>query len=179
LSKIANKEEVLAALTASTIKNQKDNMPVHKWNLAELSDNEDWKPSEIFVEEFMTTKVFTAQENDIVELVSEMMDWQKIRYVAIENKKGELVGLATSRMMLRAYMKHIHQGEALPISVGALMIKDPMTIGPNAKFTQAMEIMTKYQFGCLPVVDEHKHLVGMVTEANFLAISKNLVDKIH
>ena len=177
LTKIANKEEALAALTASIIKNQKDNMPVHKWNLAELSDNKDWKPSEVFVEEFMTTKVFTAQENDIVELVSEMMDWQKIRYVAIENNQGELVGLATSRLMLRAYMKHIHQGEALPVSVGEVMIKNPMTIGPNAKFTEAMEIMTKYQFGCLPVVDEHNHLVGMVTEANFLAISKNLVDR--
>jgi CBS domain-containing protein len=179
LTKIANKEEALAALTASTIKNQKDNMPVHNWNLAELSDNEDWKPSEVFVEEFMTTKVFTAQENDIVELVSEMMDWQKIRYVAIENSNRELVGLATSRMMLRAYMKHLHQGEPLPISVGEVMIKNPMTIGPSAKFTEAMEIMTKYQFGCLPVVDKHNHLVGMVTEANFLSISKNLVDKIH
>jgi CBS domain-containing protein len=179
LTKIANREEALAALTASTIKNQKDNMPVHNWKLAELSDNEDWKPSEVFVEEFMTTKVFTAQENDIVELVSEMMDWQKIRYVAIENNKRELVGLATSRMMLRAYMKHIHQGEPLPESVGEVMIKNPMTIGPHAKFTEAMEIMTKYQFGCLPVVDEHNHLIGMVTEANFLSISKNLVDKLH
>lgn len=178
LLKKANKEEALAAITASTIKNQRQNMPVHKWELAELSDNKDWRPSEVFVEEFMTTKVFTAKENDIVELVSEMMDWQKIRYVAIEGKDGQLVGLATSRLMLRAYMKHIHQGEKLPVSVGEIMIKDPMTIRPNAKFTEAMEIMTKYQFGCLPVVDENNHLVGMVTEANFLAISKNLLDKI-
>ncbi len=179
LTKQANKEEALAAITASTIKNQRQNMPVHKWDLAELSDNKDWKPSEMFVEEFMTTKVFTAKENDIVELVSEMMDWQKIRYVAIEDKKGELVGLATSRLMLRAYMKHIHQKEDLPLTVGEVMIKNPMTIHPGAKFTEAMETMTKYQFGCLPVIDEHKHLIGMVTEANFLKISKNLVDKIH
>lgn len=178
LIKQANKEEVLAAITASTIINQKDNMPVHHWELAELGDNKDWRPSEVFVEEFMTTKVFTAKQEDIVELVSEMMDWQKIRYVAIENKKGKLVGLATSRMMLRAYMKHIHQKEDLPLTVGEIMIKDPMTIKPAAKFTEAMEIMTKYQYGCLPVVDDQNHLIGMVTEANFLAISKNLVDKI-
>lgn len=178
LVKKATKEEVLAAITASTIINQRDNMPVHNWKLAELEDNKDWKPSEIFVEEFMTSKVFTAKQEDIVELVSEMMDWQKIRYVAVENKKGKLVGLATSRLMLRAYMKHIHQKDAMPLTVGEVMIKDPMTIGPGAKFTEAMEIMTKYQFGCLPVVDDKNNLVGMVTEANFLAISKNLLDKI-
>ena len=178
LVKTATKEEVLAAITASTIQNQKDNTPVHNWKLAELDDNKDWKPSEVFVEEFMTTKVFTAKQEDIVELVSEMMDWQKIRYVAVENKKGMLVGLATSRMMLRAYMKHIHQKEKLPLSVGEVMIKDPMTISPRAKFSEAMDIMTKYQFGCLPVVDDKNNLVGMVTEANFLVISKNLFDKI-
>lgn len=178
LVKTATKEEVLAAITASTIQNQKDNIPVHNWKLAELDDNKDWKPSEVFVEEFMTTKVFTAKQEDIVELVSEMMDWQKIRYVAVENKKGKLVGLATSRMMLRAYMKHIHQKEKLPLSVGEVMIKDPMTINPRAKFSEAMDIMTKYQFGCLPVVDDKNNLVGMVTEANFLVISKNLFDKI-
>ena len=178
LVKKATKEEVLAAITASTIINQRDNMPVHNWKLAELEDNKDWKPSEIFVEEFMTSKVFTAKQEDIVELVSEMMDWQKIRYVAVENKKGKLVGLATSRLMLRAYMKHIHQKDAMPLTVAEVMIKDPMTIGPGAKFTEAMEIMTKYQFGCLPVVDDKNNLVGMVTEANFLAISKNLLDKI-
>ncbi len=178
LVKTATKEEVLAAITASTIQNQKDNTPVHNWKLAELDDNKDWKPSEVFVEEFMTTKIFTAKQEDIVELVSEMMDWQKIRYVAVENKKGRLVGLATSRMMLRAYMKHIHQKEKLPLSVGEVMIKDPMTISPRAKFSEAMDIMTKYQFGCLPVVDDKNNLVGMVTEANFLVISKNLFDKI-
>ena len=178
LTKKANKEEALAAITAATIQNQKDNTPVHKWNLAELGANKDWKPSEIFVEEFMTTKVFTATEEDIVALVSEMMDWQKIRYVAIENKKGKLVGLATSRLMLRAYMKHIHQEEKMPLTVGEVMISNPMTIRPDAKLTEAMEIMTKYQFGALPVVDDKNQLIGMVTEANFLAITNNLLEKV-
>lgn len=177
LLKKANKEEALAAITASTIKNQKENMPVHKWNLADLNDNNEWKPSEAYVEEFMTVKAFTAKAHDIVALVSEMMDWQKVRYVVIENDKQKVVGLATSRQLLRAYMKHIHQNEEIPLTIGEIMIKEPMTIGPGAKLTEAMEIMTKYQFGCLPVVDEHNHLLGTVTEADFLKISRNLVEK--
>jgi CBS domain-containing protein len=53
-----------------------------------------------------------------------------------------------------------------------------MTIRPDAKLTEAMEIMTKYQIGALPVVDDKNQLIGMVTEANFLAITNNLLEKV-
>lgn len=175
LIKQTNKEEVLAAITASTIKNQKTMTPAHTWDLADLKDNENWKPSEIRVEEFMTTKVFTVQKDDIIELVSEMMDWNKIRYVAVEDAKGKLVGLVTSRLVLRAYMKHQHQKLALPKTVKDIMIAKPMTINPNAKLSEAMQIMTEHQYGCLPVVDKENMLLGVVTEENFLEISRRLV----
>lgn len=178
LIKETNKDEVMAAITASTIKNQKTMKPAHKWELAELSDNDNWKPSAIRVEEFMTTKIFTVQKNDIIELVSEMMDWQKIRYVVVEDSKGKLVGLVTSRLALRAYMKHQHQKIALPKTVKDIMISKPLTISPDAKLSEAMDIMTKHQYGCLPVVDDSNNLLGVVTEENFLEISRRLVKRL-
>ena len=178
LIKQTNKEEVLAAITASSIKNQKTMVPAHKWELADLKDNENWKPSEIRVEEFMTTKIFTIQKDDIIELVSEMMDWNKIRYVVVEDSKGKLVGLVTSRLVLRAYMKQQHQKIALPKSVKDIMIVKPMTIDPNAKLTEAMQMMIDHQYGCLPVVDKDNQLLGVLTEENFLEISRSLVKKL-
>lgn len=184
LKKKANQEEMLAAITASTIKHQQIDKetgmekPVHKWDLASLDDNKDWKPSEVVVEEFMDKKIFTVQKSDIIELVSEMMEWQKIRYVAVEDGRGRLEGLVTSRLMLRAYMKHIHQGVPLPKTVKDIMIKAPTTIDPTAKLTDAMDLMTEKQFGCLPVVDAKNNLIGMVTEANFLETSESLLNKL-
>lgn len=179
LIKETNKEEVLAAITASTIKNQKTMKPVHEWNLAELKDNKNWKPSEIMVEEFMTQKIFTVQKDDIIELVSEMMDWQKICYVVVEDESGKLVGLVTSRTVLRAYMKTQHQNIALPKTVNDIMIKDPLTISATAKLSESMMIMTEHQIGCLPVVDSENHLIGIVTEENFLEISRRLVNRLN
>ncbi len=178
LKKNNNKEEVLAAITAATIKNQKTMKPVHKWELAKLEDNENWKPSEILVEEFMTQKLFTVQKDDIIELVSEMMDWKKIRYVVVEDVKGKLVGLVTSRTVLRAYMKTQHQKKVLPKTVNDIMIKEPLTILATVKLTQAMDLMTEHQIGCLPVVDKDNHLIGVVTEENFLEISRRLVNRL-
>ncbi len=43
------------------------------------------------------------------------------------------------------------------------MIYDPITIQPQAKVKDALEIMAEYHIGGIPVVDEDKKLVGIVT----------------
>ena len=106
------------------------------------------------------------------------MEWERIRYVAVENGKGKLIGLVTSRTLLQAYSRHLHRDEDLPGVVKDIMIEDPRTIGPSARVTEAMRIMQTHQFGCLPVVDEKNHLVGMVTEQNFLDLSETLFHRL-
>lgn len=178
MAKNKNKEEVLTAITASAMQQQEDNTPVHNWRLAELNDNKSWKPSEVMVSEFMTRRIYTVKKDDIIELVAEMMDWQRIRYVAVEDDKGRLAGLITSRQLLKAYAEKIHQGKPLPATAKDLMISNPHTISPTAKITEAMNLMTQHQFGCLPVVDDKQNLVGMVTEANFLETSESLLNRL-
>ena len=58
------------------------------------------------------------------------------------------------------------------------MIKEPLTILATVKLTQAMDLMTEHQIGCLPVVDKDNHLIGVVTEENFLEISRRLVNRL-
>jgi CBS domain-containing protein len=58
------------------------------------------------------------------------------------------------------------------------MIKSPLTITATAKLTEAMELMTEHQIGCLPVVDKDNHLIGVVAEENFLEISRRLVNRL-
>jgi IMP dehydrogenase len=43
------------------------------------------------------------------------------------------------------------------------MITDPITIHKDAKVQDALELMREFKIGGIPVVDEHKHLVGIVT----------------
>lgn len=178
LNQRVGREEVLSTLVASTMRHQEANEPVHTWPLAELTDNVHWTPGEVLVEEFMTKRIFTVQPDDIIPLVSEIMEWERIRYVAVENDKGTLIGLVTSRTLLKAYSRHLHRDEKLPGVVKDIMIADPLSIGPSARVTEAMRIMQTHQFGCLPVVDEKNHLVGMVTEQNFLDLSESLFHRL-
>jgi CBS domain-containing protein len=173
LKKHTTKDETTAAITAAMLKNQLHDLPVHTWKSASLDDLETWHPNSLLVEEFMTTDLFTVQKEDIVEMVAEMIDWQKIRYVPVEDKEGKLVGLMSSRILLRYYNKMAAAGTFKSTEVKSVMLKNPITIHPEANILQVMDIMEKNGIGCLPVVSNSK-LVGMITEANFLHITKRL-----
>jgi CBS domain-containing protein/gamma-glutamylcysteine synthetase len=174
LAKEVTREQALTALTNAMVKNQKKGEPVHKWGLAKTDDMEMWQPSSLLVEEFMTTDLFTVQKDDIVELVANLIDWRRIRYVPVEDDSKHLVGLISMRMVFREYNNIIHQKAEGSTSVENIMIRNPITIHPEASILEAIEIMDHRQIGCLPVVKNNR-LVGVITEQNYMTITKRLL----
>lgn len=174
LSKKVSREQALTALTNAMVKNQKKGEPVHRWGLAKVDDMEFWQPHTLLVEEFMTTDLFTVQKDDILELVANLIDWRRIRYVPVEDDSKHLVGLITMRMVFREYNNVIHGKSDESTSVDDIMIKNPITIHPEASILEAIEIMDEQQIGCLPVI-KNNHLVGVITEQNYMTITKRLL----
>jgi len=175
--KHVTRDEAMAVLTQSIIKNQEQEIPIHKWKAPKLKDLEEYRPGALKVEEFMETDLFTVQKDDIVELVAEMMDWRKIRYMPVEDKKGNLVGLVTSRLLLRHFSNRKITNSQEIVTVADIMITRPETISPDATIAEALETMRSKQIGCLPVVYKNE-LVGVITEMDFLRISSRLIDRI-
>ncbi len=175
LIKDNNREQAVSAITASMLKNQKKGEPVHKWGLAKVHDMENWKPSSLLVEEFMTTDLFTARKEDLIEFTSNLMDWRKIRYIPIEDDQKHLVGLISMRMVLRKYSQMVNEGkDIVNLPVSDFMIQNPITIHPEASIIEVMNIMQEMQIGCLPVV-KNSRLVGIITEGNFMNITRRLL----
>lgn len=174
----SSKEQTLAAITTAMIKNQKKGEPVHKWGRARMEDLEHWQPSSLIVEEFMTTDLFTVQKDDIIEFVSELIDWRRIRYVPVEDEKNHLVGLVTMRMIFKEYSKFFNNEEDVPQTVDEIMIRNPITVHPEASIMEAMDIMDSQKIGCLPVVKNNR-LVGIITEQNYMTIAGRLLRLLH
>ena len=170
-------DEALAIVTAATIKNQwtEEDNPVHLWKSPKTSDLENYSPSKLKVEEFMQTDIFTVQKDDIIELVAQMMEWRRIRYLPVEDSKGELVGLITSRLLLRHFSRYTEKDKTF--TVKDIMIAAPITVGPTAYLLEALDIMRTNRIGCLPVV-KGKELIGVITEMDFLRITMRLVEKL-
>lgn len=178
LIKTATRDEALTLLTKMIVENQKSGKPVHEWAIPSREDLGEYRPSQLKVEEFMETDLFTVQSDDILELVADMMEWRKIRYTPVEDAKGKLTGLVSSRILLRHFSHNRSlNGTATPKTVSDIMIKNPITVSPNTTIIKAMHTMRDNKIGCLPVV-KGDELIGIITEMDFLRIAGRLMESL-
>jgi CBS domain-containing membrane protein len=126
------------------------------------------------VRDLMTDRVFTLQSGDDLENLYDLMDDRHVRHVPIVDSDGDLVGLVTQRDLSR---RALGSREDLPLSlqkdllrrrqVREIMATEVDTIEPDADLSEAAEMLLENKIGCLPVV-EGAHLVGIITEADFV-----------
>ena len=179
LSEEVNQDEGLTVITSAMIRNQMSEQPVHTWPLPNADDLKAYRPVGLRVEEFMETDLFTVHEDDLLEMVANLMDWRKLRYVPVEDGKGCLTGLITTRTLLRYYTRKDRPDapEAGFVKVKDIMIMTPKTIPPSTTIKDAMYVMRGEKLGCLPVV-KNEELVGIITEMDFLRVSGRLIERL-
>jgi len=173
---VGSRAERLGALTRGMVERQKQGNPVHEWSLATLEEG--YTPTgmkETNVEDYMTTDLFTVHEEESVEFVARLMDWQKIRHVLVEDEKHRLVGLVSHRTLLRHMAERTERPEG-GVPVGDIMVEDPISVSPDRPTLDAVELMRKHEIGALPVVREDR-LVGIITEQDFIQIAGNILDE--
>ncbi len=166
------------ALTKAIWSRQETCRPVHTWELAQLTDSEDWRHSYQKIDQIMTTDLFTVGPEDLVDLAASLMDWRHLRHVPVEDSEGHLVGLLTHRAMLRLLVRgHQTNGAGVdPVAVREIMKPNPLTVSPETRTLEALELMREKRVSCLPVVDNGK-LVGIVTEHDFIDVSRRLLEE--
>ena len=178
LLKSVGKDEALGVLTAAIVKNQEQEIPVHKWKMPKLTDLENYNPSDLKVEELMTTDVFTVQKDDLIELVMDMMHWNKVRYMPVEDAEGHLVGLISAQTLLKHASRQMGMNGQVLTTVEDIMVKNPTSIHPENSIVDAMKIMQEKKVGCLPVTSEDGALIGILTEMDFVRLSSRLIQRL-
>jgi CBS domain-containing protein len=175
LKGLGTKGEQMAALTAATIREQRKGRPVHEWPLADMDQIRRWHLKFMRVEQYMTTDLFTVHEDEVIDLVANLMDWENIRHVPVEDNQHRLVGLISYRSLLRLLGRDLVR-EGQPIAVNSIMHREPVTVGPETPTLEAIELMRKHRISCLPVVKDER-LVGIVTERDFMNIAAMLLEQ--
>ena len=173
---VGSRAERLGALTRGMVERQKEGAPVHEWSLATLEEG--YTPTgmkDTNVEDYMTTDLFTVHEEESVEFVARLMDWQKIRHVLVEDEQHRLVGLVSHRTLLRHMAERKERPEG-GVPVSEIMVGEPISVSPDRPTPEAVELMREHEIGALPVVREDR-LVGIITEQDFIEIAGNLLDE--
>jgi acetoin utilization protein AcuB len=115
------------------------------------------------VKKRMAKKLVTIGRRATVSDAITLMKKHSIRHLPVVEEET-LVGWITEGDIRQAYLASLIE----QVSIGDIMINDPLTISPEANLEEAAEILYRHSIGGLPVVDKNK-LVGIITVADIMA----------
>ena len=168
--------ERLAAIVAGAVRRQIDGRPVHGWKPATLEEAGDLRAQYQSVGQLMTTDLFTVNQDEVVDMVACVMNWKHIRHVPVEDGERHLVGLVTHRALLRLLTDSQGSDPPQPVAVSTIMTRELITVHPETPTVEALRTMRENRISSLPVVDEQGHLVGIITERDFMGIATQLLE---
>ena len=56
-----------------------------------------------------------------------------------------------------------------------MVTRDVVTVRPDAPLSEALQLMLKHKFGCLPVVDAQGNLLGILTDSDLVRFCGELL----
>ncbi|WP_240356324.1 MULTISPECIES: CBS domain-containing protein [Myxococcus] len=129
------------------------------------------------VGDLMTRDVVTLEETDDLVRVDDLLKLNHIRHLPVV-REGRLVGLVSHRDLIRALARQFSTRNLDPISVARIMSRDVEMVRSDLPVRDAIYKLLDHRFGCLPVVDRERRLVGIVTEADFMRMAARLLDSV-
>lgn len=128
------------------------------------------------VSELMTREVTSLREDETLSAADRLIDTGHIRHLPVVRGQ-KLVGLVTHRDLLRnRFRRNPRTGRE--VRIGDVMVRRVTTIEPETPVLEAIQTMLSNKFGCLPVVQPDKTLVGILTESDLLRLAARKAEEI-
>jgi CBS domain-containing protein len=168
--------ERLSAVTAAIAARQQSGQSVAAWELAQLEEGGGWKQNYLTVEHCMDTDLVTVEQTEPVDLVANLMVWNNIRHVMVEDAENHLVGMVSQRALIKLVGTYHPEHREGPLPVSEIMQREPVTVTPETSTVEAIDTMRRNRWSCLPVIKEDR-LIGVVTETQLMAIAGQLLEE--
>lgn len=146
------------------------------------------------VGKIMTTRVFSLKEDANLSQAVRLFGDQNLTHLPVVDANNKVVGLLSHMYVYKTQApRKFVEGEmtAAPdmlidgdtfylketldrFNLKSIMKPNPMTINSNESLAIAVHAMANRRIGCIPVVDDLKNLVGIITNQdviNFLAMT--------
>jgi len=138
------------------------------------------------VKDIMTEQVICLREQDNLVKVMDVMQQGKFRHVPIVDKQKKLVGIISDRDVLRhlpfrgrqrqpktelfrAGLFDVDLNEPVMLKpTNSIMKRDVIHVGPGCSFYDAVKMLHEMSISCLPVTDDEKNILGIVTVTDIM-----------
>lgn len=135
----------------------------------------------LLVGNVMSAPAITIDLDTTLDAVHELFEKRRIRHVAV-TEHGHLVGILSDRDLLRHLSPFIGTLSERQQDISTLhrhahqiMTRNPHTTRQDAPLKDALAIVLQQRISCLPVLDAHEQLVGVITLRGMLsALARHL-----
>ncbi len=133
--------------------------------------------SKELVRDWMSSDVITIGPEMTLPQTHQLMAKEEIRRLPVVDKEGRLIGIVS--------LGDVRSAEPSPatslsvwelnyllttLTVGKIMTPHPFAISPDATLAEAARMMLEHRISGLPVVDEERHVIGIITESDIFAM---------
>ena len=132
--------------------------------------------------DIMTRQVITLSPEDTLENIEEGMRRFRLRRLPVVDAEGALLGIVTHRDLLAASSSILSadmdkRNDVIRKRgrVEMIMHRDVATVDRNESLARVADTMMDNKIGSVVVVDHKKHVLGIITEADFVALCSQLL----
>jgi len=135
----------------------------------------------MFVSRSMTRKVITVDQEACILDAQELMAKNQIRHLPIIDSNRQLIGIITDRDIRSALPYRFFETpqsereKICALKVKEIMTKDPISISPTYTIQDALLMIQNSKVGALPVVDDNKRLMGIISVRDLLRAFINVL----
>jgi len=138
----------------------------------------------VLVGHIMSSPVITFFAEQTLPLAEDVMRLKHLRHLPVVDEDNRLVGLVSHRDLLRAQLSSItgfsdeeRRARQADVQIQQIMVKDVWTVSADTRAVTAAQTLLDHKFGCLPVVDSDRRVIGIVTERDFLKFAIRTLDR--
>ena len=119
----------------------------------------------------MSSPVATLPDEASVAEAWQFIQEHTVRHVPVVSEDGTIHGIISDRDLLRDAVADAISLEARPLTdrlVKDLVSPRLLTAGPDTDISQIARVLYEEHVGSLPIIDENKNLVGLITRSDIL-----------
>ncbi|WP_372761192.1 HPP family protein [Pseudoalteromonas sp.] len=136
------------------------------------------------VANLMTRDPFAVRAEHTLYDAHNLMKEKNVRHIPVIDSNGVLQGMLTQKIMMTkvlaimgAYGANALIAHEKDTQVKDLMAIDFACVTPSQPLHEVVAFFVQGRHGCMPVVDAHSKLVGILTSADFVRLAAALLEK--
>ena len=128
----------------------------------------------MLIKDHMSISPVTILEDADYKSAFEVMEQNNFHHLPVVNSEKEVVGVVSLRDLQMAARRFVES----PVEISEVMHTPVLTARSGDTLSNAVEMMADNRFGCLPILDDNNHVMGMLTETDlFRVLSNHLAGK--